>query len=149
MDRYRITLTIEQITIIQQALEIYARLGTGQIDMALDQLPLDGDNKFIFPHIAAAEIHKIISHHTKDHVDGWRSSLGIASDKVSTWSQVAWEMYTAMRHKTSWDQAIKDGLTDSYGNRNWSKMLGVCYDDPHHITDHEPITVEAVINNKE
>jgi hypothetical protein len=40
-------------------------------------------------------------------------------------------MYQVIRHRLSWDRAVEDGtIASPDAPRDWSKMLGVNYDEP-------------------
>ena len=126
---YTIELTEQQAQTLSTACEVLARLGIGQFRYALECMPLAqlwGDGW----HDDMNEIGQILSRHTINNVDGWRSSLGIAHEKVSETAKEAWDMHQVIRHRLSWDRATVDGITDGT-KRNWSGgMMGVNFDDP-------------------
>jgi hypothetical protein len=127
--KYTLELTEKQLGIIQYATDLIARLGIGQVKEAFEHLPLNNDCDWSTFHNDVRDIEHIISKHTIGNVDGYRSSLGIHNDKVKLDAKIAWEIHQVIRHRLSWDRAIAKGFTDGKA-RNWSEMMGVCYDEP-------------------
>ena len=127
--RYKISVTDEQAGIIQEALEIYARLGIGQFRDALEEMPLK-DQFDAGWHDDMHAIGSILKKHMKRNIDGWQSSLGITSSDVSSDAQMAWDMYQVVRKKMAWKRAVENGIVKSEtSERDWSKMMQVSYDD--------------------
>ena len=122
---YTITLNEAQAGTIQIACEVLARLGIGQFRDALEQLPT-----------------------TEFFPDGWHEDMAAVENilrrhmqpQISTREQhkVAWDLYTLVRHRLSWDRAIDEGRIKPGDSRKWPEMMAVNYDDPHH-TSKEPI----------
>lgn len=128
--QYTLTVTETQAQVLIQALEVMARLGIGQFRDALDLLPMQ---EFRPPgwHEDMEAIGRILSKHTIGGVEGHRISLGISHADTSPQAKSAWDMYQVIRHRLSWDRAVWDGTIDSPdAPRDWSKMLGVHYDEP-------------------
>lgn len=128
--KYRITLTQEQAALVSEALDVYASLRTGQFRAALELLPTSK----VFPrgwHETIDAVGRLLSEHTIEHVDGWRSSLGITHEKVQESGKIAWDMHQAIRHRMSWDYAVERGYVAGIDSpRNWKEMMGVSYDEP-------------------
>lgn len=127
--KYTLELTEKQLNIVQYATDLIARLGIGQIKEAVEYLPLRKELDWAEFHNDVRDIEHVISKHTIENVDGYRSSLGIHNDKVKQDAKIAWEINQVIRHRLSWDRAIAKGITDGTA-RNWSEMMGVCYDEP-------------------
>lgn len=138
MKTYTITLTEKQAQTISAACEVLARLGIGQFRDALEYLPL----KEPFPgiwHDEMQRIGKILQPMMLHDIDGWNSSLGIYHPQVRPNILVAWDIHKTIRHRLSWDAAIERGDTDGT-TRDWSKMMGVNYDEPSKAST-EPLPV--------
>jgi len=142
--QYVLTLTETQAQVLIQALEVMARLGIGQFRDALDLLPL----KEIFPagwHEDMEAIGRILSKYMIGNVDGYRSSLGISHADTSPQAKSAWDMYQVIRHRLAWDRAYSDGIVASPdAPRDWSKMLGVHYDEPMRMGPEPLATIERL-----
>jgi len=131
---YTVTLTEAHMRVISTATEVLARLGIGQIKDAIDWLPLrspfaDG------LHEDCRAIESILSKYNKMGVNGYNSSLGIANSETSESAKIAWEIYQTFRHRLSWEIAIEEGIiSDLNSPRDWTKMMGVNFDEPMKIT---------------
>lgn len=131
---YTLTVTAKQAAIISQACELLARLGLGQWPEFIRRMPGDA-----FCHSAELEdeLRPIMAAWFARHpigkdkvvINGWRSSLGIGSQHVSSEARVAFDLCQVIRHRLAWDQAVADGITDGT-TRPRSQMLTVNYDDP-------------------
>lgn len=131
MTQYKITVNNEQLGVLIHACEVYARLGIGQFRDALECLPIDWKNRGENWHEAMLEIGNIMSKFQHHNIDGWRTSLSICADLTSDRSKAAWDLYQVMRHRLAWDGAVRDGIVASVDSpRDWSKMMGVHYDEP-------------------
>lgn len=112
MTNYTLTLTARQAAEISSACEILARLQMGQIDMALRELPLasylDYDKQRMIESIL----------------------LPLYDDGKKRHGTIAWDLYQVVRHRLAWDRAVDRGEIEPGERRNWSKMMGVCYDEP-------------------
>lgn len=129
---YKLKITEDQAYVLSAACELFARLGMGQIRNIVDFLPLncDYEDRHAFED-ALSSLYKMIS---ARGIDGWRSSLGIQSEDVTIGAKRAWELYEVIRHRLSWDMADREGWINPDGRRNWNKMMGVNFDEPHGIT---------------
>ena len=114
---YKITVSNEQARVLMEACEIFSRLGIGQCDEALRRLPVE---KVLGWYADMRKIKDIISPHLK-------SNLYVSE---SDETKYAWDLYQVIRHRVSWDKAIADNIISLGDKRNWSKMLGVQYDEP-------------------
>lgn len=138
--KYTIELNEEQLHVLSRACELYARVQIGQIREALDELPLAYPIDSESWNEDKETIGRIISKHTIDNVDGWRSSLGISNEQTHESAKVSYDIHQAIRHKLSWDRAVQEGKVrnpletgaylDPNNDRNWKEMMGVHYDKP-------------------
>ena len=66
--------------------------------------------------------------------------------QISTREQhkVAWDLYTLVRHRLSWDRAIDKGRIKSGESRKWPEMMTVNYDNPHHTSKEPMAKIEEV-----
>jgi hypothetical protein len=130
MEYYTLTVTKNQAKTIRKAVEIFARLGIGQFRDALDVLPKKEAYSKDW-HDDMHTIGQILRKYMIGDVDGWRSSLGIRSEKVAQECQAAWDIHQVIRRKLSWDYAIEKGwVKGELDQRNLHEMVGVNYDDP-------------------
>jgi hypothetical protein len=131
--KYTITVTPAQAQIMQAALEVYARLGFCQIWPALDQLPVlvDGNRKSggTIDHDTIRAVEDLLS--PKVGLNMRSSSLGVGNRNASPGSDDAWSMYTVIRHRLAWDEAIARGDVGEMEPRNWTTMMAVHFDEPH------------------
>lgn len=127
---YRLTINERQAQTISKACEVLARLGMGQLDDALRELPMRGGIEWERWHDDVRSVGQILSAHMPGNIDGHSLRLGIHSEKVSEDSQIAWDLYQVIRHRIAWDRATADGITDGTV-RAWDKgMMSVIFDKP-------------------
>ncbi len=119
--KYTLTLTDKHLAIIQEALNLYFRLGIGQtFDLNL--------------HIEENTATRATSTELCDIEDALckldqklpNCSIGVATTQVKD----AHFLHDTIRHKLAWDYAIQRGITDSYGNRHGSRMMLSKFDKP-------------------
>ena len=128
---YTITLNEAQAGTIQIACEVLARLGIGQFRYALEHMPT---TEFIpdgwYEDMNTVE--NILSRHMQPN--------GKTPHQVHTREQhkAAWDLYTLVRHRLSWDHAVDEGRIKPGEPRKWPEMMTVNYDNPHH-TSKEPL----------
>lgn len=127
MTTYTLTLTASQMHVLSRAAEVLARLGIGQIPDALRELPASGDIDWSAWHDDCEAVCKIMSKHMPNKINGWNSNLGI--NNADNGARIAWDLHQVIRHRLAWDRAIEQGITDG-ASRDWSQMMGVCYDEP-------------------
>ena len=140
---YKITLTENQVWILGEALEVYARLGIGQFRNALDYLPLNGNCNREDWYNGLEAIGKILSENMKYNIDGLRTNLSMGNKETAEEAKIAWEIHQVLRKRISWDRAVKDGIIPSIDSpRKWPEMFGVCYDDPMRISKEPFATIE-------
>lgn len=148
MNNYTITLTQKQLETVQEALEVYSRLGIGQWRQAFEKLPLrQNESSFDWAHWHdfLDDVGFQIKNFTKQRVDGYQSSLGIHGLDVSESAQIAWDVHQVIRHRLSWERAVEQGFVESLDSpRNWREMLGVNYDEPMPTSDQPLAKVERV-----
>lgn len=126
MSKYTLTLNEEQAQIISKALDMYSRIGIGQLETVIDHPEII---KRIFDGSAQVESFpsaRNLMYPAKKILFGYdtNASAGIYSREVLDCNRVAWDIKKVIDHRISWDKA---------GNppeRNWSTMMGVSYDDP-------------------
>lgn len=133
---YTITVTETQAHVIEQACEVLCRLGMGQLDIPLAFLPGEvGLDR-------AWEIERMLSTETGL---GAHSYYGIYNDKVTPTAKRAADIYHVIRHRLSWDRAIANGVIKEGERRDWSKMMGVHYDEPMNIAGEALVTIKAQV----
>lgn len=126
--RYTISVTKEQAQIIANACEIVSRLSMAQLNDALDCVC----NKEGKSHVLSGDTIDVIQRMV-------RAEVGLhpnASWGIRGKNEVTWEIYAAIRHRLSWDRAYADGLAHPSDPRDWSKFLGVNYDEPPKYSGH-------------
>lgn len=129
MKTYTLQVTEVQLRAISGACEVLARLGIGQFRFALEQLPM----KEYIPngwHEDMDLIQHLLARHIGDAVEEG-CEAGFYSRNVKDRSKIAWDIYTAARHRLSWDKAVDNGVVDSiHSPRKWPEMSSVIYDVP-------------------
>ena len=131
MNMYTLTLTEQQLRMIEGALESVARMSLGQPEMCL-QYAKDTEGVPLYDYSLTKQIEEII-----------KPKMGLLPN--ASWGVGAFPETDAMidirdviRHRLSWDIAVKEGLTDG-NKRVWSSMMGVCYDEPFHWNKKIPL----------
>ena len=140
--KYTITVTENQVRVINQALDLLARVGIGQISDFVSTLPL---KRNVSEYDLIEDIRNILRGNMKHDIDGWHSHLGITHQDAPMFAKQAWDMQQTFRHRLSWDRAVKDGIVKSLDSpREFSKMMTVDYDDPFYISDDQPATIQKM-----
>lgn len=138
---YNVTLTEEQLKVIEQATELLARIQGGQIREVFDHLPLRKDMNWERYHEIQNEITKMMPDILKDGIDGWRSAFGVGSTSLPKSHDIAWDIYCTFRHHRSWEYAIDQNWVEDFDSpRIWGQMIGVNYDKPFHWSQ-EPLPI--------
>lgn len=134
MKKYKVELTERQLATLSSAAELVARLGIGQYRDAFEWLPIRSDISWSDYHADVDAIGDIISKYTS-------SDLGVSNPDTSSTSKIAWDLYQSFRRELAWDRAVDDGIIESRNSpRDWSKMMGVNYDEPYN-TSGEPLAI--------
>ncbi|MDD2663996.1 MAG: hypothetical protein PHD19_09570 [Dechloromonas sp.] len=137
---YTLTVTKEQAQTLIQATEILARLGIGQFRDALECLP----TREFLPEGWSEDmdsIGQLLSRHMIGGIDGYRSSLGIHHNDVRKEAKIAWDLYQVLRHRLSWDRAVREGIVESADSpRKWPEMMQTHYDEPMKVSD-QPLAI--------
>lgn len=129
--QYTMTLNEKQLQTIQEALEVYSRLGVGQWHPAFECLPLDKSLDHEEWRCFLNKIGVEMRRFTKHEIDGYQSSLGVYGNEAPESAQIAWDIYQVVRHHLSWSRAIELGYVEGFGSpRNWDEMVSVRYDEP-------------------
>lgn len=126
MNDYVLTVSESQARVLSLACELAARIGIGQWREILEWLPI----KHNLDEAERRTIDAILSKHMVHGIDGWSQSLSINSPDTDEQARRAWDLYQVIRHRLAWDRAITEGIVKPGEPRNWSKMMGVHYDEP-------------------
>lgn len=112
---YRLEITEEQAKVLRTACEVLARLGIGQFRDALAHLPLDQElgtaGGALDWHADLDLIGDILERYMIGNVNGWNSSLSIASPLVKPEAKIAWDLFQVLRHRLEWDRGEDFSLT--------------------------------------
>jgi len=136
---YHITLNEEQARITMLALDIYSRLGMGQLDTITEHPDLF--SRIRKQQRIEAEIVRAELQHIKRVIFPELDPVGMchstSSREISDSNRVAYELLQVIRHRLSWDAA---------GNppARTSDMVGVIYDDPMKTSKQPLPTIVAV-----
>lgn len=118
-------LTRAQLNIIMNALELKSRVEAGQLDLALDSIRNEAGRIHNIDNKTMHQVQSMISPLVGLTPGSYRG-IGFHED-----TDRAWDMYTAIRYYTSWEDAVKDGLVESINSpRDWTQMISVNYDKP-------------------
>lgn len=143
---YTVTLTEEQLKVIEQATEFFARIQGGQIREVFDHLPLRKDMDWGRYHEIQDEITKMMPDILKDGIDGWSSSFGVGNTCLPKAHDIAWDIYSTFRYYRSWQYAIDQNWVEDFDSpRDWTKMMGVNYDNPFHWSQEPLPTVQRTL----
>jgi hypothetical protein len=119
--KYTLTLTDKHLATIQEALNLYFRLGIGQVNDLKQHL--EANTLRITTGTEACDVEDALY-----MLDKRLAGCGImnATDQVKD----ACFIHDVIRHQLSWHDAIERGITDSYDNRVWPEMYQVWFDKP-------------------
>ncbi len=118
---YTLTLTNKHLAIIQEALNLYFRLGLGQVNDLNLHIEENTATRVTSTELCGIEDALYV-------LDKRLAGCGItnATDRVRD----ACFIHDVIRHKLAWHDAIERGITDSYDNRIWPEMFQVWFDKP-------------------
>lgn len=132
--RHVLTLTDAQADLLVAALDLYARIGIGQLETLLEypgvRLSPSGraDARY---HVAA------LKHELFDLPISASDSYGIYSQEAVLPAKNAYDLRSVVRHRLAWDRA---------GNpteRDWRTMITVDYDEPRQAGSEELATIQS------
>ena len=121
-EQYTLTLSAQQAAVLQEALEVYARLGMGQVDDALRCLPAPATVDIC----ERAEVIREVERQLAPVMRGPDGRLPPTSQP----SKSAWDLFQVVRHRIAWDHAYARGVLKPGEPRRWSEMFGCQYDEP-------------------
>lgn len=128
---YTLKLTKKQLEVIQEATDLLTRIQLGQWDEIIRHLPLAKDIDHNTLYNDKRLIAQILSNHMADGMDGLFSSYGVGNHALPEENGIALDLFQAIRHKLSWEQAVKDGIVATEdAERQWPQMMAVTYDPP-------------------
>lgn len=95
---------------VRESLELYARLGIGQLEEIRQEVSMDSAGRFL-PHQRLEQLSQYLAAF-KRHVLGLESnaSFGIYNPKVAPSVAKAWAVMRALRHRLAWDQTPQGSL---------------------------------------
>uniref|UniRef100_A0A6M3ISR5 Uncharacterized protein n=1 Tax=viral metagenome TaxID=1070528 RepID=A0A6M3ISR5_9ZZZZ len=113
MKKYKLEITEKQAKIITQSLNLFSRIGMGQLEEIINhpQWIFTVDNQY------DRDIIKNSINTLKKHLcnlDSY-SSFGIYQEEVDDINRVAWDLQQVIRHKLAWDRNPKGGITVDFG----------------------------------
>lgn len=131
--KVRVTMTPNQAKIVMRACELMSRLRCGQLDHVIDEIediqfasiPKEGQaNRDAFDKII--ENRDVIKEHAAaikqlmfPELKGYYSSYGVGHEERS---DIAWEVYTTIRHAVSWHEHPEGGITVNFNTpMQWSQ----------------------------
>jgi hypothetical protein len=121
-DQYQIQCTKEQVAVIRDALELWARISNGQIQEILtpfSNMPLE----------FSEEIRRLSRQIEIKMREILPTNPSSKHGVVSKYGDLSWEMFQTLRHRLSWDKV------NNPPERNWKTMWSVDYDEPLKITE--------------
>lgn len=124
MKKYQLELNENQLRVIEEALEVFSRLGTKQYGMVADHIiKEDGD-------VLSWDEREKINRYIRE-IEGFRmppnASYGIHSKEISDRYRVAFDLLQVARHRRSWANAEHP---ESERSEHFGKYMGVNYDKP-------------------
>lgn len=123
---YQLTLNAEQIRVCAMALDLFSRIGAGQLESIVEHPEIMNrimDDRADVSDVVEA---RALFAEAKRLLFGYGpgQATAIRSPEIDDVARVAWDIYQVIRHRESWDKA---------GNpkeRDWSTMVGVNFDEP-------------------
>ena len=128
---YTIKVNVDQARIIARALDLFSRIGIGQIEMVVEEAHKMSHAKIEAPY---AEIEEIVDK-LKLALFGMpiNASHSICSDKVDVAYREAYDILQVIRHRLAWDK-----------NPNGNKM-SIDFDKPTKwVSDYPPVEINRV-----
>jgi len=112
---YQLTISEKQARVIMDALELFTRIGIGQLQEVLrhpqyQNKIFDDEKVYRESVVLLDQIKKILTGH------GPNSSYGIACTEVHDDSNIAYDLLQVIRHRLAWDRNPKGGI-EVYFNR--------------------------------
>lgn len=110
--QYTVTLSERQVRVIKDALDLYSRIGMGQLKEVVNILCLNKDDRE-----NRHDIISIIRNSLESLSNLWIGGSGyhgITSRKISNSFRVAWDIQQVLRHRVSWDREPKGGITVNF-----------------------------------
>jgi hypothetical protein len=136
---YNLTVTKKQLQMIDRALEAVARMSIGQPAMCVEYA-LENDSHLLLKE--GRDIIESVESIIKPAIGLSRnSSYGVGK---YPYTDNIIDIHEVIRYHLSWEHAEYEGLVNEDGTRNWSKMMGVNYDKPHHWGDEQLPSIEKV-----
>ena len=137
MKTYTLTVNENQARLLSQALELVARVQTGQWHEFIDWLP---QQEKVNHHDLREQLMPIMRQHFANAkpesanwtIDGWASHYGILSEHVEDTARVAWDLQKVIDHCLAWDNNPEGGYT-------------VDFDGPRHVGKQPLATMKRVI----
>ena len=129
----------KQLLIISRALELLARVQCGQIDEAFREMRNEEGLQNRIPFDIQNEASKMV----KESI-GLTQSSSWGAGKFPESADIAFDLHQQIRHDMSWNAAIENGIVDQIDAsvRDWTKMVGVCYDEPFYFGTENPVKIE-------
>lgn len=105
---YKLTITPNQAQTIIDALDLYSRVGMGQMEeVAHVARRTFGDKAWDFMRYLLREVHAIL-------MGDYHTYYGILSHEVDERFRVAWDIQQVMRHRLVWDVCPDGGMSVSF-----------------------------------
>jgi len=106
-DRYVIEVNAEQLRLLANACEVLSRVSIGQLDSAIEHLPLRSDiDNWEEYHKDRDQIRELISRYTQNGVDGYRSSIGIYNARP--YAKILYDLHQVFRNVSLDNQETKN-----------------------------------------
>lgn len=141
MTKYNLTITKDQANLLVQALDMFSRVGIGQLDAVANHPEIEArvsrgeaDCESYFD---AGKLFDEAKLKLFGLTPG--ASFGIHNDSVDDSARVAWDLMQVVRHRLSWDRV------GSPEKRDFSTMMGVNFDTPRQSSNTTPLAhIESV-----
>lgn len=122
-NKYKLTITEHQASVINRALDFYSRMLIGQVREIKNVYKMERNFNDLPDHDQADEaIEKVRELYFPGHPSN--GSFGIYSPEVPDSARIAWDIQQVIRHRIAWRRA------GDPSERDWSTMTGVTYDEP-------------------
>lgn len=132
---YDLKITRKQAEVLSMACEFLSRIQCGQIREVFEHLPLQTEIEYETLHEIQDQISLMMPVILKRGIDGWSRSFSIGSDEVHKSAGIAYDLHQVIRHKLSWEKAVKRGVIKSEDSpRKFPEMITVDFDDPRKVS---------------
>jgi hypothetical protein len=124
---YQLFLTEKQAQVLVNALDLYSRIGMGQLSEVAYVLRLNALGNPNGQADALAKVEKLTREAASYWMGGSGSYYGIFSDKINDSFRVAWDLQQVIRYRLAWDRNPEGGIQVNFDKPLKSSQESLAY----------------------